>query len=288
MGFPSDQLTKWVALQFADITEAGAAKRFELYHAVEDASPERLHIFERKDDEDAGTLAQRIWDVAEMDAQNRLGGTPQRYVVAMWRADAEEFDSQTAFILHARSPGLLGVNTDPPTDKGLVGQSQRHLENILQLALVTIRENQTQAERKNRDQAERLERYESRMMQMLDREQELMDRSTERKIAEAREIQAARRHDQLMGMVMTVGGAMMAQFMGGKGALTAAGTLRDDAIGKFLKGLSEDEAMKIFGVLPPNKQLELAELYKSYAEEDRKKQEDLPDVLKDKPAEEAH
>lgn len=109
----------------ADITEEGSPDRFELFHTV-DGNAERLEIHKCKDGDDAGDVAQLLFDSARQDADTR-DNKYQRYTVALFRhADQQEPEVQFPFRIQAR-PGTnwTGGDTEQPTEKGERAQLMR-------------------------------------------------------------------------------------------------------------------------------------------------------------------
>jgi hypothetical protein len=90
MSAPSQNLVKWLTRMLADITDAGAIGRFELIHKIEGEHAERLDIWRCDTDSPRSPdeLGQEMQDAAQRDAQSRVSGLPQRYVVYAFRAQS--------------------------------------------------------------------------------------------------------------------------------------------------------------------------------------------------------
>jgi hypothetical protein len=278
MSAPSQNLVKWLTRMLADITEAGAISRFELIHKVEGEHAERLDIWRSESDSPRSPddLAQEMQDAAQRDAQSRVSGLPQRYVVYAFRAQSEDHESQHAFLVRPGSHvSRLGEDSEPPNDKGVIGQSMRHSEQVHRL-LITGGEvmigrlsSELEKERDARQKAEQLN------WSVFEKYQSLLDREHERRIAEAKELMKARRVDELMGVVTALVPILATKLLGSApgrageqpqlgAAVESAPDPKDLAVRHFFSCLSETEISSILGCISSSSQVALAQIHSSF------------------------
>lgn len=282
----SPDAVKWLTVQIADLTSRGSISRFELYHTVEEAPAERIQVFSLEEEEgaDPEELGQAIWEMAENDAASRSLGTPQRYVIWSFRGDMDEMDSQYAFSIRGKqvTHAYDGESSEPSTERGHVGQMMRHNESIHRMMMLMTDATAGRLASELQQERRRREEVENKMLETMKLHQDLLDRKADRDLTEAKEAAKARRHDELMGFFLSMAPLVLSQFMGHKGASgTASAAMRDTAIGKILKGLSQEEAMAVLGSLKGKNQLAFMELYKSYAQEDAQEQAEKPIPFRD-------
>jgi hypothetical protein len=278
MSAPGQNLVKWLTRMLADITEAGAIGRFELIHKIEGEHAERLDIWRSDADSprNPDDLAQEMQDAAQRDAQSRVSGLPQRYVVYAFRGQSEDHESQHAFLVRPGSHVTrLGEDSEPPNDKGVIGQSMRHSESVHRL-LITGGEvmigrlsSELEKERDARQKAEQLN------WSVFEKYQSLLDREHERRIAEAKELMKARRVDELMGVVTALVPILATKLLGKPPAAAAdqpqlgpatdsAPDPKDLAVRHFFSCLSETEITSILGCISSSSQIALAQIHSSF------------------------
>lgn len=282
----SPDAVKWLTLQIADLTSRGPITRFELYHTVEETPAERIQVFNLDEEEssDPEELGGAIWEMAENDAGTRAMGTPQRYVIWSFRGDNEEMDSQYSFNIRGKqmTHAYDGESSEPATERGHTGQMMRHNESMHRMMMLMTDATAGRLAGELQQERKRREEVENKMLETMKLHQELLDRKADRDLTEAKEAAKARRHDELMGFFLSMAPLVMSQFMGHKGmGGTASAAMRDTAIGKILKGLSQEEAMAVLGALKGQNQLAFMELYKSYAQEDQEAEAKKPIPFRD-------
>lgn len=298
MSQPPAKLQKWVARQKSDLTGDGPIVKLTLHHAVEGGEGlEFIDKFEKIADISALDLAQMIWDSACQDADSYPNGMPQRYKLLAFRVETEDSDGmpETTFVFLIQSPKPLdgtGGTTEPPNDKGMMAQFMRHTEQNQRMIAGTL---ERILERVNidheRERARRIE-AEDRAASMAEAREALLDRKQERELEFAQAKQRAVYVDQLLSGVLTFAPLVLMKLFGGEGAPAPAGSAarvgHDQAtvetVMQFLKSLSQEDAMKVLGALPPTKQAMLVEIYKAANKTDQKRQEQKPPGLKEKEA----
>ncbi len=267
---PSPEFTKWVSSQLSDVTSQGGIARVEVIHTVEGDHHERLFNLEITEDHSVDDVAADMWASARADADSRAGQGPQRYAMCAYREKSTEPDGSFPVVLKPSGAYLRGNSTDPPTEKGMMGQHMRmvesmHRQSILYSEAVAGRLAK-ELERRDNEREQMQELAIKNMGTM----QELLDQKQERDLRVDREKRSAERQDQLMKVALSLLPVMAAKFLPPSAvkALPGAGDAsRDVAIGKFLGSLDSTEIDKILEALAPEKKLALVTLYQSYAEE---------------------
>ncbi len=270
MSIPDAKLAPWLKKNLRELTGSGIIERVELYHASEGVNASRLALVRVDDGVDADELAQELWDVCEQDANTRQNGLPQRYLVASFFAEDTAPVAQFPFLVHSGMTALSVSSTEPPTEKGELGQRMRHEETMHRLLVETTTYQVAGMRAELKEERELRGRYEKGYMEMFQTMEALSDRKHERELELRREEAREKRHEELMGLLMTAAPLMLAQFMGGRG-MPGVGIARDEGIRGLLKGLGEDEINGVIKALKPEHSMALIELYKAYAEEDKKR-----------------
>jgi len=272
---PPTDLLKWVRTQLTELSEDGGIDRFELFHAVEGEGLERCQIWRKVQDCDADELSEEIFSIAEQDANTRSREVPQRYILhAMWGEDREP-NSVFPFVLQGR--GVLnysGGNTEPANEKGVIAHMMRHDERLHNL-LTQITEVTAGRMAREIDQLQkRAHSAEAQLLETYKLQQDLLDRKHERDLARVKEERATQRHDEIMSFVMSMAPLIASQLLGGKATAKQlpAKSARDDAVGRFIGGLSETEVKNVLSALAQHNQIALLELYQSYQADYLKKQ----------------
>ncbi len=234
-----------------------------------------------------GDAAQVLYQSAQHDSETRTSGVPQRYSVLAYRhEDSREPEASYPFVIKTNTArALIGGDTEPPTDKGVLSHYMRHDENLHRIMVnstesMLIRLNsEVEFERKRRMLAEQTS------LQLTEKTQELLDRSSERRINEARAVQHDKHVSELMGVVVAMLPMLAAKLLGigdPKGETSQlSGATRDIAVRKMLKNLSSEETTKLVKSLEPHNQLVFFELYKSFREDELKEQAQRPEILRD-------
>lgn len=295
MGQPDSKLVDWLKFTL-NLTEGGAITRFDLYHTVDGGEgTELLGRFPVRDASEFD-MAQTLWDKAEGDAETRMTGRMQRYVALAYRGDEEQSESSHPFIMNGRARLELGGDTESATPSGHLAQLMRHDERMHGMIMQVT---ETTTGRLIRDlEAERARRIqlEDRQMKTYEMMEELTDKKHERDM-EMRKIDASQqRHEQLMGMLMSMAPLVISKVLGpGAGvAIGAAAQLpaaggRDESVHQFFKSLDEKEVMHIVSGLSTEKQIVAMEIFKAHMEEEERRNEPAPKQLravagkKDKP-----
>lgn len=274
---PSEEVTRWIKARLNEpVSQAGIINKIELHHAVEGEGSELMCIVKVSEDADHDDIAQEIWESAESDADTRMSGRMQRYVmIAHWAGDGE-VPLRKPFLMNGKATlDLMAGDTEPSTPAGTTAQMMRHTEklhnSIMQLTEMVAGRlaRDLEAERKIRM---RLEDERSKSIEAI---QDLADRKHERDMEIKREETKQGRHDQVMALLLGMAPLLASKLLGAGAAgaagltnsLPAAGA-RDASLHQMMKNLTEPEIMKIMQALEPANQLVMMELFKAHKEEE--------------------
>jgi len=282
MSAVSPTVSKWIQRLLADVSEDGLPNRIELIHTIDGHDGDTCQIFPLEGGSvDKDMLAEEIWAVAEHDASIRPSGVPNRYVLRafMLDDDAKPVATHPFVIRGKQGVAALGDASDSPTERGERGMFMRHTEALTRVAVNTVKESydrvvtELDTERRGRMKAEEM------LWSNLTVMQDLLDRKSERERAEAQNLAQIQNRNELTRSLLAFAPVVVSHFM--KGDKSGASNMRDMAVKGLLKGLSEAELTRIAGGLSPQNQLLFFELFKSYAEEEKKEQESRPALLRD-------
>lgn len=292
MGLPYDKLTVWIKSRLTNIDieddEGKATTRFELYHAVDGEGMGRVHTMPVTSPMNAAEAAQEFYGCAESDAETRTSGVPQRYIIGAFCESEREPTHSFAFVIKSNPLSyskLLGQDTEPPTDKGMIAHVMRHDETMHRMMMVMTDATAGKLAHAVAQKDERIQYLEEKMMSSFEMYQKLLDRSQDRELERAEAIQRSKRMDELMGMAMAYAPILMGAIAGKLAPKNleplAKSKTRDDSIRQLLSNMSEEEATKVISSLKPMNQAALIALFQSYQEDVKKEQEGKPEILRD-------
>ena len=278
----------------ADLTNEGPVTRLELLHCQDgDPAGELVHR-EYLGETGSTNLAneefhQYFWDKAEQDAKTRTDGVSQRYVILFFRgsSDNTDYDSRFPFVIRVKGTALerASDNSTPPNEIGITGQMLRHDVDKDRLLMLMAGAHAERCEGIIDRQAKELRELYDRQHRIVLLNEELLDRKSERQIREAKELQRAKRVDDILGMVTSVLPIMLAELRGPGGGtgLAIQAKLRDQAVGNLLKQLTPEQLIELVNKLPIDAQIPFWELYKSYRNDANAENAKKPEVFQDKP-----
>jgi hypothetical protein len=282
MSTVEEKLIRWVRSQMVDLTEEGLAQRLELFHVVKGQGADRLHTLNLKEGDSYEEHAQELWDLAEHDASTRVSNRPEEYVVASFK-DSEDPCSQYRILMRrfgSHTTDMMGADTEGPTETGIVAQQLRHTETLHRVLAGSVEtllaRQQNECERLSRRNGE----LEQAHLKLIEIYAEAADKKAEREIAQAEALSRARRHEQLMGLVMTIGPAVVAQILGAKNP-AGASAARDATMQEFFERLTPEEMTGALTALKPTNRLALVELFKSFGAAHEAEQQLKPEVFRD-------
>lgn len=279
-------LAKWLKRQALDIhvaeEEPQPLSRLDLVHTIEGEGFEKLETMRVTDDTDMTRMSQEIYSAADHDASTRTSGQVQRYVVLAFRGeeDKSHYASHSFVIRVSQSKLFIGGDSEPPTEKGAVAHYMRHDENMHRLMMQTQESLLGRVASELTRETEKRNKAEDRVEQMKEREQDLLDRSFDRELLRAKNLQQAKFFAELGGLVTAVAPLVLGRLLAGKEGVMAPNA-RDLSIQKFLKNLSEDEIKGILGSLKAPNQISLMEIYQSYAESEKAAEAKKERMLRD-------
>lgn len=298
-----ERLEKWVNRMVTDLTDEGPVVRFELWHAVDGLNSTRLEtiaipslptgpskpnedgeeeILEAGDAVSGSDIVDSFMEAAESDAATRMG-SPQRYVSLAFRAEkTDEHSASFAFLIRPSREARLGDDSEPGTERGVTAHVLRHNENVHRLlmqASETMLGRACQELERERGRREKAENFRDEFVLKY---QELMDRTTERRIHEARELQKAKRLDELMGVVTAMVPLALAKFLpGAPGVPSLPGAQDPTAMGvqKIFGNMSEKELMGVLQALDGPNRMAVMQLYEQMRERDAAERAEKPEIL---------
>jgi hypothetical protein len=289
MGLPAQELTKWVANALTEVTEDGGLSRLELYHAIEGEGLERLQVIRLDADNQlsAEEISERLWTLAEMDAENRTMELRQRYEVRSYIGTNEDQESLCGFVISPTSRVGMphGSSSTPPTERGTIAHFMSHDERMHTLMVQYSESTAARLMRENKHQADVIQKQNDNAMKVYELVQNLMDKQTERDIERAKATQSARRLDDFMGLLLTITPLIAAKYLGPKAEALASPSLpakaaRDESVMQFLSTLRSDQFATILSALDTSQQISLVHLAKDFALESEKRDAHKPEVLK--------
>jgi len=281
MSAADEKLIRWVRARMLDLTEEGVPQRFELYHVVNGQGSERIETIQLKEGDDPEAHAQTLWDAAEHDASTRVSSRGERYIIASFK-ESDEPEAQYPILMRRLSPvtELMGSDTEAPNETGIIQSQLRHTETlhrILAGSASTLFENLNQECRR---MGERNQVLETQSLEIVRLYAESLDRKAERDLAQAEAQARARRNDQMMGMLMTLGPIIVAQIFGAK-MPAAASSARDLGMQEFFERLEPEEMQGAIMALKPNNRMALIEMFKSYTQARSESQRNTPEIFRD-------
>lgn len=283
-------LLKWVIRQRLDVhmpdEEPEPIVRFDVIHTVEGEGFEKLDSFRVTDDSDSESLANDIHGTAEHDASTRTSGALQRYTVLAFRSDEPGVPHEAAYPFNVRSTmarETFGSDSTPPNEKGITGQLLRHDVDMHRLHMQSQEVLYGRMASQLQTESELRMRAESRIREMLVTEQDLLDKKQERELLYQSQLHQRKFFAELTGLVTSMAPLVISKLMAGKAGVVAPTerSTRDIAVQKFLKGLSQEETMKVIDSLKTPNQISLMELYQSFAESEQKDEAKKPELLRD-------
>lgn len=294
-------LERWVERLAKDLTPGGLISRIELMHVLEEGG-ERLTTIDmesRPADEDAGCIAQELWEEAWEHAETQPEGTAQRYVVRAYRGESQNPEESKSFIINGSCvSSLVGGLSDAPTARGMTAQDMRHNETLHAMVIRLCEASSVSLARQLTTERAEADRLRARI------------RSDEDQRMEWQRQQASdARLDQLLQMCLSLAPMVVSKLMtpspmppsppamGGTGSAGrgepptsngpnghrpngGAGTeesanvssaMRDVAVGQVLSTLTKDQIETILSCLDQTQALALMEIYSSFRDEATRK-----------------
>ena len=295
MGLPNSNLTNWLKARLTCIDvdseddEGRNIIRFELYHSVDGEGGARLHSLPVTTPMNVGEASQELYTQAEVDSETRSSGVPQRYIVAAFCESEREPLYTFPFLIRPNplsAHKLMGQDTEPPTEKGMLSHVMRHDETMHRMMMVMADATAGKLANAVTQKDERIAHLEEQQAKFFEMSQRLLDRTQERELERSLAVQRAKRMDELMGMAMAYTPMVLGAITGKLAPKTmeplAKSKARDDGIRQLLSNLSEEEAMNVIGAMKPANQAVLIQLFQSYQEDVKKEQASKPEILRDK------
>lgn len=245
----------------ADIIKNPPADRLEARHVNVNDKTAALAEWSLTD-LDAVTLSSSCEDIGArlQDDASQLGGM-QRYILTAWQGD------KCLGRMTVRAKGEEaedkddGVLSEPANAKGLVAQTQRHLEAIMKTALIHASGPQIAMNmlvKQNEQMASMLEQSLDAQMEAFKLTQELLNDKTKREIKVAESQAKIESRNNLVKQLAPLASVIVRKFTGA----TAEGQKSPEIIQlkAFIESLSEEQQTTIVSALTTTQQLALQDL----------------------------
>ncbi len=310
---PNKTLLEWVRKRKADLSPGGQISKIELWHVVDGEAGERMCVFnleERNEDEDPDDLCQEIWNEAMEDAETRVQGSMQRYVVQAYKGSDTQPDETKPFLLTGRAmSSLIGNGSETPTNRGLIAQEMRQNDNLHAMVIRLCESSAGTLARQNQELREETSKLYAERRQYAELEQKMLDRQHERDMEREEKARASEQWGQLVSMALGLGPMILSKFLAAGpvagsfgppqppgapnvppaagGASPAGGGVestiapnmaaqaaRDMSAGNILATLRPEQLSAIFNLLDPQQAMALMELYQSFREDHQRQSEE--------------
>lgn len=307
MSMPPNDLIKWCKQILMEVQEDGGTERVELWHHVEGEGGDRLHIFKNLSEHQPEDLAEAIWEAADGDRKTRSAGMIQRYAAQAF-AGADDSDGipeyMHAFIMTGgAAANMFGDDTEPSTPAGQAKQGMRLVEQLHKMLMQQTEMTAGRLARDYREERDARIKAENKLLEGFELYQKLLDKTHERDLERAEQVQNAKRTDQFMGLLMSVAPIVLMRFLpaqGGSASGPAApdgssspattgstigplisGSPRSIALGRILLSIPRESAQTLLGSLSQMTQIAVMQLVASYQESPPgfdKSKDDLRDI----------
>ena len=143
-GSIEQQISDWIREHVAmAVSGRGRCKRLVLRHMSLESKPQGdVNSFNIPQDEglagETDMLVNKVVDAAQRDANDFEGGGIQKYALYAYYTDDQNYVPRKIFRVAADDEVSRDVNpSEPPTERGLVAQTMRHLEAVMKTAVVS-------------------------------------------------------------------------------------------------------------------------------------------------------
>lgn len=280
---PQEIVAKFLQRQIGVVYGEEVVSRFELFHVGVESS-ERVQVFPFTAGETrADELAVEIYDIAENDAQSRQSTTPERYGLVALIASDPNGVGQVSFAFDAKTSKFLGdsfESSEGPSQRGQTSQLMRHTERMHQMMCQMTEVTLGRLMQENLALRLELDKHLKRENETRDAYNAAMDLKDEREIRNAEALMAAKRKDQMGGMLLSMAPAILGQVMGKKGMPGPQASAVEVAIKQFMSELSQTEISGVLQALSPSHQMSLLEVYKAVRQDSAKADEEKPKILR--------
>lgn len=307
MSMPPNDLIKWTKKILMEVQEDGGTERVELWHQIGDDGGERLHIFKNLSEHQPEDLAEAIWENAQGDAKTRTVGMMQRYAAQAF-AGGDDDDGIPSYMHSFVMTGgavsnVFGDDSDPATPAGQTKQGMRLVEQLHKMLMQQTEMTAGRLARDYREERDARIKAENKLLEGFELYQKLLDKTHERDLERAEQVQNAKRTDQFMGLLMSVAPIVLMKFLpqgqpgipspaGGEGSGSpptphgtigplVSGSPRSIALGRILLSIPRESAQALLGSLSQLTQIAVMQLVASYQESPPgfdKSRDDLRDI----------
>ncbi len=207
-------------------------------------------------------ILHQIADAAQTDANDLKGGV-QLYAVYAYFSGDRSYCPRKVFRVAAEEEMERDVSpTEPPTEKGLVAQTMRHLESVMRLTTISSTANLQTLQRENARLSEMTERASQQQLDLMVLVQDLLNEGTKRRLAERREEAGLAMKEEAMSKLAALVPVIINR-VAGKPILPE----EDKSfmlMSAFLENLSEEQQQQFFTGLSDTQKMTLAEILAEY------------------------
>jgi hypothetical protein len=269
-GFIATQIEQWVrsTVAFPDVELHGRCNKVRLAHLSVDKKPQGdVHTFSVKLEEGAegeiDPLLIQIADAAQRDCDDMQSGVQQYALYAYFPAD-QNYVPRKVFRV---TPSDIEIERDtipsePPTEKGLVAQTMRHLESVMRTTTVTNNMIFQTMREENARLATMVDKHSQQQVDFLVLLQDLLDRSHSRRLAERSEEANVAMKESALSKIETLLPVIINR-IAGKPVLPEE-SKAFMLLSGLLEGLSPEQQQTFRNMLDPTQLIVLAEILEDY------------------------
>ena len=216
-------------------------------------------------------LAGAIMEKSYKDSSSQRGST--RYIVKAYREGEEVHFAKHAFKLEGGQDRTDGDHADIPlNEQGFTALLIQHTQFATRMALSATNDTMRELGKQNAELTRQLNRMAGMQYSILEMQQDMMDRTAERKLAVTEQESKEKRKDQLFKELLMLAPFFMRKFMGGKdqGADTM---LAEEQIDRLLESITPEQFPDLLGVFSDDQRMAFMAFYSEYGNRKKKKNE---------------
>jgi hypothetical protein len=226
-----------------------------------------VKLEEGAEDEIEPLLAQ-IAEAAQQDATDANSGV-QTYAIYAYYSNDSSYVPRKIFRVAADTEFERDLApSEPPTEKGLVAQSMRHVEAVMRHATISTGMQIQSMQRENQRLAEMVERFSAQQLDLMVLLQDTMNDATKRRLAERREEANLAIKEEALSKVSALLPAIVNR-ISGKQVLPE----EDPGImllSSLFESMTDEQQNQLMSMLSPAQKMSLAEVFRLYEEKKSK------------------
>lgn len=277
-------LAAWLATQAGDprhVERCGPLTEVRLCHVGADREPDgQVAAFSLGEADDAAQVAELVSDAAGADAASLRGVQTYAALAVHSPPDGGEPVSRAryTFVVRGESqPTADGFDTEPPTMRGLLAQTQRHMEQMARLYQAGMAQSMQSLANQNEKFAAMLDDAADTRLEMTRALGDVLLRREEAAAVRAEAADKASLRTEAARKLMGYLPVVMGKMLGGKLLPAGDGAANDalrGSVRSFATSLTEQQYMSLLGILTPEQQLVATEMFQELLRESEGKPED--------------